>query len=106
MSTLLAVSHLDAGYGSAQVLFDVSMVLREGEVCALMGRNGAGKSTLVKSLLGVEGWRSGQVSMAGRDLMRLPPYHAARCGIGLVPEGRLVFRDLTVHENLVAVDFE
>jgi branched-chain amino acid transport system ATP-binding protein len=102
VSTLLEVSHLNAGYGSAQVLFDVSLALREGEVCALMGRNGAGKSTLVKSLLGVDGWRTGELRMAGQDLVRLPAYRGARSGIGMVPEGRHIFRDLTVHENLVA----
>lgn len=99
---LLEVSNFNAGYGSAQVLFDIALTLNEGEVCALLGRNGAGKSTLVHSLLGLQGWRSGELRMTGRDLTQLSSYRAARCGIGLVPEGRQVFRDLTVVENLVA----
>ncbi len=97
---LLRVAGLCAWYGEAQILHDVSLEVRRGEVVALMGRNGAGKSTTMRSLMGLVARRSGVLDFMGHDLLRLQPYQAARCGLGYVPEDRRVFSDLTVLENL------
>ncbi|MFP7753433.1 ABC transporter ATP-binding protein [Thermodesulfobacteriota bacterium B35] len=100
---MLMVTDITAWHGSAQILFGVSLVVRPGEVVALMGRNGMGKSTLIRALMGLCRIRSGSVTWQGREIHRLPPYRIARLGIGLVPEGRQVFPTLTVRENLLAV---
>jgi len=97
---LLEASGLCAWYGAAQILFDVALELRRGEVVALMGRNGAGKSTTLKCLMGMLGRRSGQVRFMGEDIAREAPHAIARRGLGYVPEDRRVFGDLTVRENL------
>ncbi|MFC3339398.1 ABC transporter ATP-binding protein [Paracandidimonas soli] len=97
---LLRVAGLCAWYGEAQILHDVSLEVRRGEVVALMGRNGAGKSTTMRSLVGLVARRSGVLDFMGHDLLRLQPYQAARCGLGYVPEDRRVFSELTVLENL------
>ena len=97
---LLQVEALNAWYGSAHILFDVSLDVRRGEVVALMGRNGAGKSTTFKAIMGLLGKRQGQVSFLGRSIMGLQPYEIARLGLGFVPEDRRIFTDLTVTENL------
>ena len=97
---LLDVSHLNAHYGAAQVLFDVSLHVQRGEVVALMGRNGAGKSSLLKAIMGLMPQRSGTVYLDGHDLSQAQPYQAARLGLGFVPEDRRIFTDLTVLENL------
>jgi len=97
---LLSVRGLDAWYGRAQVLFDVSLEVGDGEVVALMGRNGAGKSTTMKSIMGLLGTRSGAIEFAGRRIDRLEPFRISRAGIGYVPEDRRIFTDLTVLENL------
>lgn len=99
-STLLAVDRLCAHYGRAQVLFDVSLEVRRGEVIALMGRNGAGKSTTFKAIMGHLPKRRGQVSFMGRDISRLATHRIARLGLGFVPEDRRIFTELTVAENL------
>ena len=99
--TLLTISGLTATYGVSQALFDINLTIDEGEVVALMGRNGMGKSTTVKSICRMIPSK-GQLEFAGLDLLRLPSHKAARAGIGLVPEGRRCFRDLTVLENLHA----
>ena len=98
----LAIEQLAAGYGSAQVLFDISLEIAAGEVLALIGRNGMGKSTLIKSMVGLANIRSGTVRVGGKDVTHWPSYRIARAGIGLVPEGRQIFSDLTVAENLIA----
>jgi branched-chain amino acid transport system ATP-binding protein len=96
----LAVEHLNAWYGAAQVLYDVSFSIGRGEVVALMGRNGAGKSTTMKAIMGLIGRRSGTVCLNGRDVSALRPFELARLGLGFVPEDRRIFSDLTVNENL------
>jgi len=97
---MLEVSRLSAGYGRAQVLFEVSLEARRGEVVALLGRNGAGKSTTLKALMGLAGRFSGEVRLDGRRIERLEPYEIARLGLGYVPEERRIFTGLSVAENL------
>ena len=97
---LLQATGLQAWYGAAQILFDVDLQVRRGEVVALMGRNGAGKSTTLKTLMGMLAKRRGKIEFMGNDLSRSDPHDAARLGLGFVPEDRRVFTDLTVMENL------
>jgi branched-chain amino acid transport system ATP-binding protein len=97
---LLQVERLSAWYGAAQILFDVDLHVRRGEVVALMGRNGAGKSTTLKAIMGMVARRRGSVRFMGRDLSRADPHERARHGLGYVPEDRRIFTDLTVMENL------
>jgi branched-chain amino acid transport system ATP-binding protein len=99
---MLSVTNLQASYGAAQVLFDVSLGVARGEVVTLLGRNGMGKTTTIKSIMGLIRPSGGEVRFEGCALAGLPPYRIAQHGIGLVPEGRQVFPTLTVHENLVA----
>ena len=99
-TTLLEVRHLAAWYGAAQILFGVDLKVSRGEVVALMGRNGAGKSTTLKSIIGMIDRRRGSIVFAGHDLSKTEPHHAARLGLGYVPEDRRIFTDLTVMENL------
>ena len=97
---LLEAGGLCAWYGAAQILFDVALEVRRGEVVALMGRNGAGKSTTLKCLMGMVARRRGRVRFMGEDIARTSPHAIARRGMGWVPEDRRVFGDLTVRENL------
>ena len=99
--SLLRLSGLEASYGPVPALFGVDLVLSEGEVLALMGRNGMGKTTTVKSICRMIP-SQGLLAFDGQDLHALPSHKVARLGIGLVPEGRRCFRDLTVRENLIA----
>ncbi|CUH78393.1 LIV-I protein F [Tritonibacter multivorans] len=99
--SLLSISNLEASYGTSQALFGVNLHIDEGEVLALMGRNGMGKSTTVKAICRMIA-ATGGLAFAGQDLSRLPSHRAAQLGIGLVPEGRRCFADLTVYENLIA----
>ncbi|MWB78761.1 ATP-binding cassette domain-containing protein [Pseudooceanicola sp. 216_PA32_1] len=99
--TLLALSGVTAAYGASPALFGVDLTVGAGEVVGLMGRNGMGKSTTVKTICRMLP-AQGTLTFAGHDLSRLPSHRAARLGIGLVPEGRRCFRDLTVAENLTA----
>ena len=96
---LLELAHVEAGYGRAQVLFDVSLTVKAGEVVMLAGRNGAGKSTTLKAIMGLIG-RSGEVRFGGRRVEGLEPFQIARLGLGYVPEERRIFAGLTVAENL------
>ena len=96
----LEARRLSAGYGRAQVLFDIDLQVREGEVVALLGRNGAGKSTTLKAIMGLVPPRSGEVTLNGESISHLQPYQIARCGLGYVPEDRRIFTDLTVAENI------
>ncbi len=98
--TLLHVQQLAAWYGAAQILFDVDLDVKRGEVVALMGRNGAGKSTTLKAVMGLLAKRAGQVRFMDRDVSRLEPHAIARLGLGWVPEDRRVFSDLSVMDNL------
>ena len=97
----LEVRGLRAGYGRAQVLFDVDLEVDAGEVVALLGRNGAGKSTTLKAIMGLVRRTAGDVRFDGRDLGALEPYEIARLGLGYVPEDRAIFPSLTVRQNLV-----
>jgi branched-chain amino acid transport system ATP-binding protein len=97
---MLEVESLNAWYGAAQILFDLSFHVGRGEVVALMGRNGAGKSTTIETLIGLMARRSGSVRFAGEDIAKLRPFEIARRGLGFVPEDRRIFSDLTVLENL------
>jgi branched-chain amino acid transport system ATP-binding protein len=99
---MLAVSGLETAYGVSQILFGVDLAIGAGEVVTLLGRNGMGKTTTVKSILGLTPIRAGTILFEGTPIQRLPPYRIARAGIGLVPEGRHVFPNLTVRENLIA----
>jgi len=99
---MLRVEGLQAGYGAAQVLFDVNLHVGPGEVVTLLGRNGMGKTTTVRAIMGLNPPRGGRVEFRGAVVSGLPPEGVARRGIGLVPEGRQVFPTLTVRENLVA----
>jgi branched-chain amino acid transport system ATP-binding protein len=101
-TAMLTLEHLAAGYGPAQVLFDVSLAVGEGEVVTLIGRNGMGKTTTIRVLMGLLPARGGAAHFDGRALIGLPPYRIAQAGLGLVPEGRHIFPTLTVEENLVA----
>jgi len=97
---LLRVQDLNAWYGAAHILFDVSLDVRRGEVVALMGRNGAGKSTTLKAIMGMLAKRRGSISFMGQDISVREPFEVARMGLGFVPEDRRVFTDLSVTENL------
>ncbi len=99
-ASILAVEGLCAYYGRAQILFDVSLGLREGEVLALMGRNGAGKTTTLKAIMGQVTATARWMSFRGRAIRGLASYRIARLGLGYVPEERRIFTDLSVDENL------
>jgi branched-chain amino acid transport system ATP-binding protein len=103
MPELLAIERLCAGYGEAIVLSDISFRLNEGQSLALLGRNGMGKTTLVNSIVGVTRYRGGSITLAGRDITRLPPEQRAMLGVGWVPQERNIFKSLTVEENLTAI---
>ncbi len=97
---LLETKGLAAWYGAAQILYDVDLQVKRGEVVALMGRNGAGKSTTLKAIIGMLAKRRGRIEFLGRDISTTESHHAARMGLGFVPEDRRIFTDLTVMENL------
>jgi branched-chain amino acid transport system ATP-binding protein len=97
---MLEVRGLNAGYGRAQVLFDIDLEVGEGEVVALLGRNGAGKSTTLKAIMGLVEPLSGDIVFDGKSLKLLEPYEIARLGLGYVPEDRRIFTGLSVIENL------
>ena len=99
---MLRVSDIETSYGDSQVLFGVSFSVAAGEVVTLLGRNGMGKTTTIRSVMGILPTRRGEILLDGSAIHRLPPYRVARLGLGLVPEGRQIFPNLTVRENLVA----
>jgi len=99
--TLLQVSGIESFYGPSQALFGVDLEIAEGEVVALMGRNGMGKTTTIRSICGMTPARAGRIVFSDEDVTALPSHRIARRGIGLVPEGRRCFPNLTVRENLV-----
>lgn len=99
---LLDVQDITTYYGASQALFGVDLKIAEGEVVALMGRNGMGKSTTIKSICNLLAPKTGRITFGGKATERLAPYKVARLGVGLVPEGRRCFPNLSVHENLVA----
>ena len=99
---MLKIEGLETAYGLQQVLFGVSLEVAAGEVVTLLGRNGMGKTTTVLSVMGIVRPKGGRVTLQGRPIAGLPSYRVAKAGLGLVPEGRQVFPNLTVRENLVA----
>jgi len=99
---MLSVRNLQSAYGASQVLFDVTLDIAEGEVVTLLGRNGMGKTTTVRSIMGLLAPKNGDISFEGSVMRGVAPERIARCGIGLVPEGRQVFPTLSVRENLIA----
>jgi branched-chain amino acid transport system ATP-binding protein len=99
---MLAVEAIETAYGVSQVLFGVSLAVDSGQVVTLLGRNGMGKTTTIRSIMGIAPPKVGSISFDGRPIHGLPPYRVAQAGLGLVPEGRQVFPNLTVRENLVA----
>ncbi|MDA8107394.1 MAG: ABC transporter ATP-binding protein [Betaproteobacteria bacterium] len=99
---MLAVEALETAYGPSQVLFGVSLRIGKGEVVSLLGRNGMGKTTTVRSIMGIVAPKAGSIRLLERELRGAPSYRAAQSGLGLVPEGRQIFPNLTVRENLVA----
>jgi len=99
---MLVVQSIQTYYGASQALFGMSFSVRQGEFVTLIGRNGMGKTTTIKSIMGLLSPREGNVTFAGQSLQRMPSYRVAQLGIGLVPEGRQVFPNLSVRENLVA----
>jgi branched-chain amino acid transport system ATP-binding protein len=99
---LLDVSKVEAFYGASQALFGVELAVAEGEAVALMGRNGMGKTTTIRAICNLTPPRAGTVRLGGADLKGRAPHQVAKLGLGLVPEGRRCFPNLTVHENLVA----
>jgi len=99
---MLTVESIETAYGVSQVLFGVSLKVGTGQVVTLLGRNGMGKTTTVRSIMGIVRPKAGEVRFLGRPIHGLPSYRVAQIGIGLVPEGRQVFPNLTVRENLVA----
>jgi branched-chain amino acid transport system ATP-binding protein len=99
---VLTVETLKAAYGAAQVLFDISFRVGEGEMVTLLGRNGMGKTTTISTIMGLMPAIGGRITFDGTQLNGLPTYRVAQAGLGLVPEGRQIFPTLNVEENLVA----
>lgn len=99
---MLRVDDIETAYGTSQVLFGMSLAVEAGEVVTLMGRNGMGKTTTIRSIMGLLSPKAGAISFEDQVITGLPPYQIAKRGIGLVPEGRQIFPNLTVRENLIA----
>ena len=99
---LLEVSDIETCYGRSQVLHGISLAIAPGEMVTLMGRNGMGKTTTVRSIMGLTPARAGSIKFVGQEIRALPSYRVGQLGIGLVPEGRQVFPNLSTRENLVA----
>ena len=99
---MLEVKGLETCYGTSQVLFGMSFSVNEGEVVSLLGRNGMGKTTTIRSLMGMVPTHGGSITFEGREVRNLKDYQIAKLGLGLVPEGRQIFPNLTVRENLIA----
>ena len=101
---MLEINGLETAYGQSQVLFGMELKVGKGEVVTLLGRNGMGKTTTLHSVMGLVPSRSGNIRFQGQELRELPSYQIAKTGLSLVPEGRQIFPNLTVHENLVATE--
>jgi branched-chain amino acid transport system ATP-binding protein len=100
MRNALTIAGLDCTYGEVPVLHGIGLELRDGEVLCLLGRNGAGKTTLLKAIMGLVPARSGSIKLGDRDLTRLPAHEVPRAGVAYVPQGRRLFAELTVAENI------
>jgi branched-chain amino acid transport system ATP-binding protein len=101
-AALLELRDVETSYGLSRVLFGISLAIGPGEMVSLMGRNGMGKTTTVRSIMGLTPAVAGSIRFGGEDIAKLPAFRVAKRGIGLVPEGRQVFPNLTARENLVA----
>jgi branched-chain amino acid transport system ATP-binding protein len=101
-AALLELRDVETSYGLSRVLFGISLVIAPGEMVSLMGRNGMGKTTTVRSIMGLTPAVAGSIRFGGEEIAKLPAYRVAKRGIGLVPEGRQVFPNLTTRENLLA----
>jgi branched-chain amino acid transport system ATP-binding protein len=101
---MLKLSGVESSYGLSQVLFGIDLEVNDGEVVSLLGRNGMGKTTTIRAIMGINPAHAGELTFDGVDISILPPYKIARMGLGLVPEGRQLFPNLTVEENLVATE--
>ena len=99
---MLEVNQIDTYYGPIQGLFGMGLTVGRSEMVSLLGRNGMGKTTTVRSIMGLTPVRSGTITFTGREIQGAAPYQVAQMGVGLVPEGRQIFPDLTVYENLIA----
>jgi branched-chain amino acid transport system ATP-binding protein len=99
---LLDIEGIETCYGLSQVLFGLSLSIKRGEMVSLMGRNGMGKTTTIRSIMGLTPARAGAIRFGGQEVRKLPSFKIAQLGIGLVPEGRQIFPNLTARENLVA----
>lgn len=104
MTSVLKVSGLETGYGAGQVLFGIDLEIQQGEMATLLGRNGMGKTTTVRSIMGLHPIHKGTVTFRGEAIGNRPANKIAQRGVGLVPEGRQIFPNLTVRENLVAFE--
>jgi len=104
MAELLKVDSIESSYGASQVLFGMSLYVDQGEVVTLLGRNGMGKTTTVRSIMGIMRPHAGTIRYNGQEIHTLPSFTVAQAGIGLVPEGRQIFPNLSVHENLIATE--
>jgi len=102
MTEILQIEGLETAYGASQVLFGIDLAIRQGEMATLLGRNGMGKTTTVRSILGLTQARNGSIRFLGQRIERERPDRIARGGIALVPEGRQIFPNLSVRENLIA----
>ena len=102
MANLLELTNIETSYGLSQVLHGISLAIAPGEMVTLMGRNGMGKTTTVRSITGLTPARAGSIRFGGEEIRMLPSYRVGQLGIGLVPEGRQVFPNLSTRENLVA----
>ncbi|MCR8657598.1 urea ABC transporter ATP-binding subunit UrtE [Paenibacillus endoradicis] len=98
---MLSVKQIESGYGESIILRDVSIEVKPGQVVCIMGRNGVGKTTLTKTIMGALKSKTGSISYNNQDITKLPPYERSRLGIGYVPQGREIFAQLTVQENLL-----
>ena len=101
---MLKLSGVESSYGLSQVLFGMDLEVNDGEVVSLLGRNGMGKTTTIRAIMGINPAHDGEITFDGQDIRDLPSYKVARLGLGLVPEGRQLFPNLTVEENLVATE--
>src|SRR4030042_3006787 len=99
--TILLVNHIDVFHGTFQALWDISLEVRQGEMLALIGANTSGKSTLLDTISGLLHPAKGRIEFEGKDITRLDPYQIVELGITQIPEGRGIFPDVTVLDNLV-----
>lgn len=97
--TLLRVDEVNSFYGKAQILFNMTLAVKRGEVAVLLGRNGAGKTTTLKSIMGIVSPVSGRITFKGQEIKKMPPYKTCALGLGYVPEDRRIFSNLTIMEN-------